>query len=61
METTKNGTYTRKPGYIGFRRANDRHSLKLNDGKPAWTLIFVGPNKSAKSHAKYNSNSQKSQ
>ena len=61
IETNKKGSYSRKPGYIGFRRADDRHSLKLSDGKPVWTLIFVGPNKGAKSHAKYSPNSQKSQ
>ena len=61
VETTKKGSYSRKPGYIGFKKAEDRHSLKLNDEKPAWTLIFVGPNKGAKSHGKYNSNSQKNQ
>tara|TARA_Y100000996_G_C22513735_1_gene639548 strand:- start:983 stop:1396 length:414 start_codon:yes stop_codon:yes gene_type:complete len=61
VETTKKGSYSRKPGYIGFKKAEDRHSLKLNDEKPAWTLIFVGPNKGAKSHGKYNKNSQKNQ
>ena len=57
VETTEKGSYSRKAGYIGFRKADDRHSLKLNDGKPAWTLIFVGRNKGAKSHAKYNKKS----
>ena len=61
VETTKKGSYSRKPGYIGFRRADDKHSIKLNHEKPAWTLIFVGPNKGAKSNAKYNKNSQKTQ
>ena len=60
VETTEKGSYSRKPGYIGFRRADDRHSLKLNNEKPAWTLIFVGPNNGAKSHGKYSSNSKKS-
>ena len=60
-ETTKNGTFYRKPGYIGYRKADDRHSLELFGDKPAWTLIFVGPNKGAKSHAKYNKNQQKNQ
>ena len=46
---------------MGFRRSTDRHSLKINEIKPAWTLIFVGPNKGSKSHAKYDPNSQKSQ
>ena len=60
-ETTKKGTFFRKPGYMGLRKADDRHSLKLIKGKPAWTLIFVGPNKGSKSHAKYDPNSQKGQ
>ena len=60
-ETTKNGTFYRKPGYIGYRKADDRHSLELFGDKPAWTLIFVGPNRGAKSHAKYNKNQQKNQ
>ncbi len=60
VETTEKGSYSRKPGYIGFRKADDRHSLKLNNEKPAWTLIFVGPNNGAKSHGKYSSNSKKS-
>ena len=29
-ETTEKGTFWRKPGYIGFRRHNSRHSLKLS-------------------------------
>jgi len=61
VETTEKGTFNRKPGYMGFRRSTDRHSLKINEIKPAWTLIFVGPNKGSKSHAKYDPNSQKSQ
>tara|TARA_B100001250_G_C19794856_1_gene788254 strand:- start:247 stop:654 length:408 start_codon:yes stop_codon:yes gene_type:complete len=61
LETTEKGTFNRKPGYMGFRRSTDRHSLKINEIKPAWTLIFVGPNKGSKSHAKYDPNSQKSQ
>ena len=60
VETNEKGSYIRKPGYIGFRKADDRHSLKLNDGKPAWTLLFVGPKKKTKSHAKYLKSSQKS-
>ena len=58
-ETTKNGTFYRKPGYIGYRKADDRHSLELFGDKPAWTLIFVGPNKGSKSHAKYTSSTKK--
>ena len=61
IETTEKGTFNRKPGYMGFRRSTDRHSLKINEIKPAWTLIFVGPNKGSKSHAKYDPNCQKSQ
>tara|TARA_Y100001970_G_C13805384_1_gene637197 strand:+ start:245 stop:673 length:429 start_codon:yes stop_codon:yes gene_type:complete len=53
LETTKDGTFSRKPGYIGFRKSDDRHSLKLFNNIPAWTLMLVGPNKGAKSHAKY--------
>ena len=30
VETTKKGSYSRKPGYIGFKKAEDSHSLKLN-------------------------------
>ena len=37
-ETTEKGTFWRKPGYIGFRRYNSRHSLKIPEGKCAWTL-----------------------
>ena len=54
QETTKNGVFSRKPGYMGFRKATERHSLKLFNGNPAWTLIIVGPNRGSKSHAKYN-------
>ena len=52
-ETTENGTFWRGPGYIGFRKASDRHSLKIQEGKSAWTLLFVGPNKGSKQFAKY--------
>ncbi len=52
-ETTENGTFWRGPGYIGFRRASDRHSLKIPKGKPVWTLLFAGPNKGSKQFAKY--------
>ena len=52
-ETTIKGTFNRKTGYIGFRKAGDKHSLKLNSDKPAWTLIIVGPNKGFKTHSKY--------
>ena len=58
-ETTNKGTFNRGPGYIGFRRSWHRHSLKLYNGKPTWTLIFVGPNKGSKSQAKYKENTFK--
>ena len=40
-ETTEKGTLWRRPGHVGFRRRSDRHSLKVPEGKPAWTLLFV--------------------
>ena len=40
-ETTEKGTFWRRPGYVGFRRRSDRHSLKVPEGKPALTLLFV--------------------
>ena len=52
-ESTQNGTFWRGPGYIGFRKATDRHSLKIPKGKPAWTLLLAGPNKGSKQFAKY--------
>ena len=52
-ETNENGTFWRGPGYIGFRKASDRHSLRIPRGKSAWTLILVGPNKGSKGFAKY--------
>ena len=52
-ETTKNGTFWRKPGYIGFRKNTEKHSLKLNNNKPAWTLMFVGPHKTSKESSKF--------
>ena len=52
-ETNENGTFWRGPGYIGLRKASDRHSLKIPDGKPAWTLLLAGPNKGSKQFAKY--------
>ena len=55
-ETTEKGTFWRGPGYIGFRKGADRHSLKIPDGKPTWTLLFVGPNRGSKQHAKYQKN-----
>ena len=52
-ETNENGTFWRGPGYIGFRKASDRHSLKIPEGKTAWTLLIAGPNKGSKQFAKY--------
>ncbi len=52
-ETNVNGTFWRGPGYIGFRKASDRHSLKIPKDKPAWTLLLAGPNKGSKQFAKY--------
>ena len=52
-ETNENGTFWRGPGYIGFRKATDRHSLKIPEGKPALTLLLAGPNKGSKQFAKY--------
>tara|TARA_B110001452_G_C15214162_1_gene421109 strand:- start:131 stop:517 length:387 start_codon:yes stop_codon:yes gene_type:complete len=52
-ETNEKGTLWRGPGYIGFRKASDRHSLKIPEGKIVWTLILVGPNKGSKQFAKY--------
>ena len=52
-ETNEKGTFWRGPGYIGFRKASDRHSLKIPDGKAAWTLLLAGPNKGSKQFAKY--------
>ena len=52
-ESTENGTFWRGAGYIGFRKATDRHSLRIPEGKPAWTLLLAGPNKGSKQFAKY--------
>ena len=52
-ETTEKGTFWRKQGYIGFRSYNYRHSIKIPDGKWAWSLLFVGPKRKAKLHSKY--------
>jgi len=56
-ETMEKGTFWRRPGYMGFRRKSDRHSLKVPEGKPAWTLLLVGPNKDSKQYSKYSKNS----
>ena len=55
-ETTSKGKFWRKPGYIGFKRYNSRHSLKIPEGKCAWTLLFVGPKRESKLHSKYSKN-----
>ena len=52
-ETNENSTFWRGPGYIGFRKASDRHSLRIPERKSAWTLLFVGPNNGSKQFAKY--------
>ena len=57
-ETTKNGRFWRAPGYIGLRKASETHSLTIPEGKTAWTLIFVGPNKGSKQFANFNKSSQ---
>ena len=56
VETTKKGSYSRKPGYIGFRRNSHQHSIKIPYGKCAWTLLFVGPKREVKLHSKYLNN-----
>ena len=55
-ETTEKGTFWRKPGYIGFRRYNHRHSIKIPEGRAAWTLLLVGPKRTIKKHAKHSKN-----
>ena len=52
-ETTDKGTYWRGPGYIGFRKNTDKHSLKLKDNKPAWTIMLVGLHHSSKVIKRY--------
>ena len=55
-ETTEKGTFWRKPGYIGFRRYNHQHSIKIPEGKCAWSLLLVGPKREVKLHSKYLNN-----
>ena len=50
-ETGEKGVFWRKPGYVGFRRYNNKHSIKIPDGKSAWTLLLVGPKRSKKQQA----------
>ena len=52
-ETTNKGTFWRGPGYIGFRKNTDKHSLKLKGNRPAWTIMLVGPHHSSKTSSKY--------
>ena len=52
-EHTPKGTFWRGPGYIGFRKSTDKHSLKLKDNRPAWTIMLVGPHHSSKTSSKY--------
>lgn len=40
-ELTPYGMLTHKPGRVLFRPATWQHAVVI-DGKPAWTLIFVG-------------------
>ena len=42
-ETTKNGKFWRKPGYIGFRSANDFHRVDLKEGTNPMTIFIPGP------------------
>ena len=58
-ETTEKGTFWRGPGYIGYRKGSDRHSLKIQESKPAWTLLLVGPKRGSKQYAKYQEKQQK--
>ena len=55
-ETRERGTFWRGPGYMGFRKGTDRHSLRIPEGKPTWTLILVGPNKGSKKYSRYHKN-----
>ena len=55
-ETTEKGTFWRGPGYIGFRKNSSKHSLKIPEGKQAWTLMFVGPKKASKMSSKFKKN-----
>ena len=42
-ETLKNGRYWRRPGYIGFRSANNLHRVDLKPGTRPLTLFIPGP------------------
>ena len=52
-ETTENGTLWKGVGSLSFKTSENRHSLKIPQGKTTWTLIFVGPNKGSKQLAKF--------
>ena len=52
-ETNDKGTFWRGPGYIGFRKNTDKHSLNLKDNNPAWTIMLVGPHHPSKTSSKY--------
>ena len=55
-ETTEKGIFWRRAGYIGFRWHSDRHSIKIPEGKCAWTMLLVGPKRKTKLYAKYSKN-----
>ena len=42
-ETTKEGKFWRKPGYIGFRSANAHHRVDLEPGTKPMTIFISGP------------------
>jgi len=42
-ETTKKGKFWRKPGYIGFRSANEFHRVDLESNTKPITVFIPGP------------------
>ena len=42
-ETIKTGKFWRRPGYIGFRSANNLHRVDLKVGTKPMTLFIPGP------------------
>jgi len=42
-ETTKKGKFWRKPGYIGFRSANEFHRVDLEPNTKPITIFIPGP------------------
>ena len=42
-ETTKKGKFWRKPGYIGFRSANEFHRVDLEPNTKPITIFVPGP------------------